>query len=453
MKRKSILSLSVCTALLASSLTTVALAAPSVPVVKQNAVQVDRTVPIAISFDAKAPIQAEQGKVVNFTLEAKRAKIEISPGEFKEVWTFNGSVPGPTLRVNQGDTVHFTMVNKDPEMEHGLDFHAGQMDMGTYHKALKPGESISFDWKADYPGVFYYHCSASPVIMHIANGMFGAVIVDPPGYKPEGKEYVLIQHEWYENSVDLNELIGKSPKALAFNGTPLRYMNDPLTSAAGENVRFYFVNAGINHFSAFHVIGTIFDQVLFDGNPENKLRGVQTVAVPPGGAVVADLKADKGTYAILTHVMRDATKGALGVLKVGELGQAYDAASHGSGDMVPAPAAKPISAQVPPSSVKEQAVNQQVVHLSNYAFSPNVIKVKAGTTITWVNDENVDHTVVDASAAEPKVRLFDSTGEKDGKPTQYLKKGDTFSYTFNKPGTYKYKCLPHPFMTGQIVVE
>lgn len=78
------------------------------------------------------------------------------------------------------------------------------MDMGKYHQAIKPGESITFDWKANYPGVFYYHCSADPVIMHIANGMFGAVIVDPPGYMPEGKEDVLIQHEWYGRGTDPN---------------------------------------------------------------------------------------------------------------------------------------------------------------------------------------------------------------------------------------------------------
>lgn len=228
------------------SFASVALAAPSEPIVTPNAAPVQATVDNAVPFDAVAPAQPEKGKMVNFTLEAKRAKLEIQPGVVKEVWTFNGQVPAPTLRVNQGDTVHFTLINKDPDMEHGLDFHAGQMDMGTYHKPIKPGESVSFNWKAEYPGVFYYHCSAAPVIMHIANEMFGAVIVDPPGYKPEGKEYVLIQSEWYEHSTDLNALMEDSPQAVAFNGIPAQYVGNPLIADPGEKVRFYFVNAGIN---------------------------------------------------------------------------------------------------------------------------------------------------------------------------------------------------------------
>src|SRR5665647_702735 len=229
MKLKIFFRLIVSLAVVLGSFATVAMAAPSKPIVTPNAAPVQTTVDNAVPFDAMAPAQPDKGKVVNFTLEAKRAKLEIQPGVVKEVWTFNGQVPAPTLRVNQGDTVHFTLINKDPDMEHGLDFHAGQMDMGTYHKPIKPGESVSYDWKAEYPGVFYYHCSAGPVIMHIANGMFGAVIVDPPGYKPEGKEYVLIQSEWYKNSTDLNALLEESPQAVAFNGIPAQYVGKPLT--------------------------------------------------------------------------------------------------------------------------------------------------------------------------------------------------------------------------------
>lgn len=396
-------------------------------------------------FDPKAPAQPDKGKVVNYTLEAKRARLEVAPGVVKEVWTFNGSVPGPTLRVHQGDTVHFTLINKDPEMDHGLDFHAGQMDMGTYHKAVKPGESISFDWKAEYPGVFYYHCSADPVIMHIANGMFGAVIVDPPGFRPEGKEYVLIQSEWYEHSTDMMSLMEDSPVAMAFNGVASQYVDRPLTADAGEKVRFYFVNAGINKFSAFHVIGTIFDEVLPDGNPNNTLHGVQTVTVAPGGAVIADLYADKGTYAILTHSMKDAMKGALGILSVGDAKMSMEG-SHTMGQMMPEPTASPVTGSNPNpaanaatgNTATDGAVTVRMTKL--FTFAPGNLTVKAGTKVTWLNDDVTLHNVVGD--------FFDSTKQKkDG-----IGKGETFTVAFDKPGVYKYKCTLHPFMTGTITV-
>lgn len=428
---------------------------PPAPVIRKDSVQVESQVPPAVPFDAKAPPVAPAGKVVEVTLDAVLAKLELSPGQFQEVWTFGGSVPAPTIRVTQGDTVRITLNNKDPQMEHGLDFHFAQADSGTFHQAVKPGESITYEFKANYPGVFLYHCSAGPVIMHLANGMFGAVMVDPPGYKAEGKEYVLIQHEWYQNQTDLNELLKGTPTAMAFNGIPNQYLEKPLTANPGERVRFYFLDAGPNRFAAFHVIGTIFDKVYADGNPANALTGVQTVTVPPGGAVIADLYADTGTYPILTHAPNDASKGALGILKVGEPGAAHDPKAHGDGGAAAQPSAPPSHdhGSAAPAPQPAPAEGEMIIGMANFAFKPATIKVKAGTTVTWVNEEATEHTVVDANAATPAERLFDSTGEKDGKPRQYMQKGDRFSYTFTKPGTYKYKCLPHPFMTGTIIVE
>lgn len=417
-----------------------ATAAPSEPIVMQNAATVQTTVPMATPFHALAPKQPVKGQVVHFTLEAKRAKMEIN-GEVREVWTFNQQVPAPTLRVHQGDTVRFTLVNTDPEMEHGLDFHAGQMDMGKYHKAIKPGESVTFDWKANYPGVFYYHCSAAPVDMHIANGMFGAVIVDPPGYKPVGKEYVLIQHEWYKDSATNLDVLrsGEEPEAMAFNGTPARYMDDPLTAAAGENVRFYFVNAGINKFSAFHVIGTIFDKVLLDGNPANTLRGVQTVAVPPGGALTADLAADKGVYAILTHSLKDAFKGAIGVLSVGDAPAGDAAHSHGGGGTSDGTSGGSDSDSG--SHDQDHAASGNQVGMKNFAFTAPNLTVNKGDTVTWTNEEASLHTIVGDT--------FDSRTEKQAG----LKLGESYSHKFDTAGTYNYKCSLHPFMTGKITVK
>lgn len=289
------------------------------PVVTQGAVVPETTFGQAVPFDPMAPlasVEAAGGRVVAVKLEARRVRMEVAPGDAREVWSFNGQVPAPTIRVRQGDTVRITLTNKDPEMEHGLDFHAGQMDSGTFHKAIQPGESITFDYVARYPGVFYYHCSAGPVIMHIANGMFGAMIVDPPDYTPAGTEYVLVQHEWYDPAGGLEALLTGQPTSVVLNGVAAQYVDDPLTARAGEKVRFYFVNAGANNFASFHVIGEIFDAVWADGNPRNLKRGVQSVTVPPGGAVVTELVAAAGSYPVLTHSLGDATAGALGILQV-----------------------------------------------------------------------------------------------------------------------------------------
>jgi FtsP/CotA-like multicopper oxidase with cupredoxin domain len=289
---------------------------PEAPRVTANAVTPETTFGQAVAFNPFAPAQPPKGKVVDVTLEARRVKMEVAAGDVREVWTFGGQVPAPTIRVHQGDTIRVTLINKDPEMEHGLDFHAGQMDSGTFHKPIKPGESETFAFQANYPGVFYCHCSTGPVIMHIANGMFGAVIVDPPGYQPAGTEYVLIQNEWYNPAGGLDAVLNGQPTAVALNGVAAQYVSQPLTARAGETVRFYFVNAGVSNFAGFHVIGEIFDHVYPDGNPKNSKQGVQTVTVPPGGAVVADLVAEPGSYPILTHSLGDATQGALGILQV-----------------------------------------------------------------------------------------------------------------------------------------
>lgn len=289
------------------------------PVITKDVVSVQEKVEDAVAFDPIAPSQAEKGKVVEVHLEAKKALLEVAPGEKREVWTFNGSVPSPTIRVNQGDTVRIILTNTDPDMAHGLDFHAGQMDMGKFHQAIEPGSMMTFEFEANYPGVFYYHCSADPVIGHIANGMFGAVIVDPPDYEPKDKEYVIVQNEWYQEDAGMEEWIEGKPVAVAFNGVAQQYLDSPLTAKAGEDIRFYFVNAGINDFSAWHIIGQIFDTVYLGGNPLNKKEGVQTELVPPGGAIIADLKApEAGDYLMLTHQMNDAMRGGLGLLKIEE---------------------------------------------------------------------------------------------------------------------------------------
>ncbi|HLI89380.1 MAG TPA: multicopper oxidase domain-containing protein [Ktedonobacteraceae bacterium] len=270
-----------------------------------------------------APPAAPAGPVANITLTVKEVLVSIAPGIAYHAWTFNGTVPGPVLRVRQGQTVHFTLIN-DGTMPHSIDFHAAQTPWNVNYQEVAPGKRFSFDWKANYPGVFMYHCGAPTVIYHMANGMYGAIIVDPAkGWSP-AREYVLVQSEFYTNRLQ-DGSYGASPAKLdtaqpdyvVFNGYVNQYKDAPLTARAGEPIRLFIVNAGPSLFSAFHVIGAIFSDAYADGNPANHTVGNQTVMVPPGGAVMVQLTIpEPGTYPFVTHSFVDVGKGALGMIKV-----------------------------------------------------------------------------------------------------------------------------------------
>jgi len=279
-------------------------------------------VPPHQTYNAHAPA-ALQGSTVNVTLTVKEVLISIAPDIAYHAWTFNGTVPGPVIRVRQGQTVHFTLVN-DGNMPHSIDFHAAQTPWNVNYQEVAAGKSFSFDWKANYPGVFMYHCGAPVVIYHMANGMYGAIIVDPAqGWTP-AQEYVLVQSEFYTNrlsygsySVDANKLNTGIPDYVVFNGYVNQYKTDPLTARAGQRIRIFIVNAGPTEFSAFHVIGAIFSNTYADGNPANHMVGNQTVTVPPGGGMVVELTMPQaGLYPFVTHSFADVGKGALGVIKV-----------------------------------------------------------------------------------------------------------------------------------------
>jgi nitrite reductase (NO-forming) len=279
-------------------------------------------VPPHQTYNAHAPAPL-QGSTVNVTLTVKEVLISIAPDIAYHAWTFNGTVPGPVIRVRQGQTVHFTLVN-DGNMPHSIDFHAAQTPWNVNYQDVPAGKSFSFDWKANYPGVFMYHCGAPVVIYHMANGMYGAIIVDPAqGWTP-AQEYVLVQSEFYTNrlsdgsySVDANKLNTGIPDYVVFNGYVNQYKTDPLTARAGQRIRIFIVNAGPTEFSAFHVIGAIFSNTYADGNPANHMVGNQTVMVPPGGGMVVELTMPQaGLYPFVTHSFADVGKGALGVIKV-----------------------------------------------------------------------------------------------------------------------------------------
>lgn len=273
--------------------------------------------------DAAAPARTA-ATLRRVRIEIRHVKITVAHGVTYDAWAFDGRVPGPFLRVTQGDTIDFTLVNRAP-MPHSMDFHAAEVAPSRVYVNILPGDSLHYRFVARVPGAFLYHCGTAPVAMHIANGMYGAIIVDPRQPRPAAREFVLVQSEFYTQragtdsnalALDWQKLLGLAPDYVTFNGRAAQYATAPLHVKPGEPVRLYVVNAGPNRVSAFHVVGAIFDRVFLDASPTANLNGVQTVDVPVGGGAIFELHlAEPGDYPFVTHAFADATKGAVGVLR------------------------------------------------------------------------------------------------------------------------------------------
>lgn len=276
-------------------------------------------------YDASTqPAPADKVKTLSLTIEKKI--LEIAPGVPYDAWTFNGTMPGPVLRVRQGDQVNFTLINNS-DMEHSIDFHAAQTAPNLNYRNIKAGEKLTFSFTANYPGVYMYHCGTAPALAHIANGMYGAIIVEPAEPLPPAREYVLVQSEFYTKlgsngayQYDGAKTLAKQPDYVVFNGYANQYKDMPLKADPGERVRIWVLNAGPSEFSAFHVVGAIFDKAYPNGNPKNVESGMQTITVPPGGGYMVEFTmADAGVYPFVTHSFADVNKGAVGILQVGNV--------------------------------------------------------------------------------------------------------------------------------------
>ena len=197
----------------------------------------------------------------------------VAPGYEQLVWTFGDQVPGPVMRVKVGDTVRVHLINPATNMMgHSIDFHASMVAWNDEMRTINPGEELVYEYKANYAGVFMYHCGTAPTLHHIANGMYGMIIVEPKeGLPPVDKEFALVQSEWYLGPqgqvTDLAKAAAgaPSPDFVVFNGIANQYKDNPIPVAVGETVRVFVLNAGPNVDSSFHVVGTIFHDVIKEG--------------------------------------------------------------------------------------------------------------------------------------------------------------------------------------------
>ena len=289
-----------------------------------------RTAAVIAAAFAILGTQAALAKTVEVTMTAREVDLAIdNKGTKMAAWTFDGTMPGKVVRVDQGDTIDFTLVNPpENKNSHAMDFHAAQADVLGEFAPIKPGETKHFKFEAKNPGVFMYHCGASPMVQHIARGMYGVVIVDPKdktNYPKADREYVLVQQQYFPDVENYNAMLENAGwKGSLINGKILHYdpVHDPnasqvLESKPGERVRIFFVNANINMPVALHPIGGIWDRVYINGNPKNILYGMQTynVAVAEGDTFDLVSPSDRPTNnAIVDHTMGAALRGAITVI-------------------------------------------------------------------------------------------------------------------------------------------
>ncbi len=432
-------------------------------------------------------VDQANGNVVNVDLTAHETVQLIAPGVRYHVWTFNGTTPGPVIRVHIGDTVHFTLSNNSMiGMQHSIDFHAamtpwanlpvpGQTTLDGNYQPVNPGETKTFDWVAEFPGVFMYHCGVPPVLQHISNGMYGAIIVEPDNL-PKAREYVLVSSEFYPGRKpvkgvyegDYDRMLAADPAYVVFNGVADQYKTAPLVAKPNELIRLWVMNAGPTLTDAFHVIGAMFDTVYPDGNPANILHGVQTYNIPPGGGAMFELTIpDAGLYPFVTHSFAYTGLGAVGLIAVDPgapaapstypmFGNPFSAGVKPSGtnsaaEATPTPTPTTgssggggVAAACSPSGTALK------IAAKNVAFDTDCLAAPAGKafTITFTNqDAGVPHNVAIYTDSSAATALFQG---------KLISGPDTITYQVSAldAGMYFFRCDVHPTqMTGTFVVK
>ena len=288
------------------------------------------TAPLTSPPHVPPPVNRDYPAKVKVELEVREVDLEIAEGVTYTFWTFGGTVPGSFIRVRQGDTVEFHLHNHpDSKMPHNIDLHGVTGPGGGAASSFTaPGHGSQFTFKALNAGLYVYHCATAPVGMHVANGMYGLILVEPPEGLPEvDREFYVMQGDFYTTTkyrekgyapFDMQRAIDENPTYVLFNGSETALTGDnSLTAEVGENVRMYVGNGGPNLVSSFHVIGEIFDKVWYEGGTRYQ-ENVQTTLIPAGGAAMMEFHTEvPGSYVLVDHsLFRAFNKGALAIMKV-----------------------------------------------------------------------------------------------------------------------------------------
>ena len=274
------------------------------------------------AFDAVLP--AAKATTHEETWTMTEDEVEVAPGVKQTRWLFNGQAPGPTLRGKVGDKFKITIKNEGT-MGHSVDFHAGEVNPDENMKTIDPGQSLTYEFTAHRSGIWMYHCSTAPMSLHIANGMAGAVVIDPPELGDVDAEYTMIADEIFlgdENGADADRVSNGEYDLMAFNYYPNQYDLEPLHAKVGDKVRIWLLNVGPDQPLSFHVVGEQFDTVYKEGDfliKDLDDAGSQAVdLLPAQGGFVEMTFNEPGTYSFVNHIMTSAEKGQHGQIVVTE---------------------------------------------------------------------------------------------------------------------------------------
>lgn len=413
-----------------------------------------------------APLAADR---VIVTLVTQELLGQLADGVTYTYWTFNGTVPGPFIRLREGQTVEMHIKNAlNSTMTHSIDSHAILgTGGGSAFSQTPPGNESIFQFKAMRAGLYIYHCATPDIPTHIANGMYGLMLVEPKTGLPKvDREFYVVQGEFYTQGAfgqqgyqafSYQKANSEIPEYIVFNGRVGALTgNGAMKAKVGETIRIFFGNAGPNLVSSFHVIGGIFDRVYSEGAiASDPQRNIQTTLVPAGGSVMVEFKAEvASSLTLVDHSLFRIHRGAVGMIVVqGPSNQ--DIVSSIKNATLPGPQTDSHMVTMTQTTTTPSGSSSNIeISIENFAYGPAQLTIPVGTTITWINKDQVGHTVTEGSpdAVKPaNQRGFDSSNAAQGK-NELIQPGQSWSFTFTKPGTYDYYCIPHPYMRGRITV-
>jgi nitrite reductase (NO-forming) len=430
-----------------------------------------------ISRDSRLPIPAT-GYVPQNTTPDVRISITlqendtyIGNGVIYKGFTIDNKIPGPTVIVNEGDIVEFTIVNNG-NIPHGASIHAANTQTSKYLGKIYPGDSNTVVFQANMPGVYMYHCAPGghAIPMHIIFGQYGMMVVKPRKKfelerilnKEPDIEIYLVQHEYYASGKDAVEGQGK-PMYTAFNGKIFRYVEEPIVGKPGDYVRINFLNVGPNLLSTFHIVGVIWDFAYWQGNPDNKFIGGQSITAGPSDSWVVEFRIppDEGNYLMLSHAVGSTDRGAIGLLVCDANGESpksvlSDGPSYSEEEM--AEFREKSNRTITPFGIGSGDVeipvtygpetDEVIVRIIGNSYYPKIVKVAPGTTIKWINEDVFTYMEGEFSGIH-NVMAMDGP-EKFFSPM--LAHAESWSETFTTKGEYTYICTPHPYMEGKIIV-
>jgi nitrite reductase (NO-forming) len=408
--------------------------------------------------------EAEEEEVKRFELIARSDTLNIGDGVTFKGFTFNGTMPNPQIVVQEGDLVEITVRNEDT-VTHGLSVHAANAQTSNFVGNIMPGQTKSVTFRADYPGVYMYHCAPGGhgIMAHTMGGQFGMMVVEPNqqyrmeeelGREPDLKVY-LVQHEVYADGRDFFD--GKALYVM-FNGEIFRYVKDPIPARPGDYVRFYYLNVGPNLTSTFHAVGGIWDYIYYGGNPNNLMEGTQSVISGPTDSWVIEwIVPDEGPFTLVSHAFgTQAIKGAIGILEASEdAPRVGEIRSEGPNTAL---AANPkrfvdpfgLGSDTLDTPVRYRTGDNIQIQMVGNSFWPKRAQVPTGSTVTWINEDVFDFLDGERTGKHNAVVVEATGDERFASPL--LNHAETFSHTFTEPGEYWYICAIHPYMRAMITV-